>query len=271
MARYTEERGDFKIDACRYTAHGDNDHHDAAFPQRSIVPPVSGTARATARDSRCAVRNAQCGDADLGRGGVALRHCRRVSGGARGAPLRLVELVRPKYFETLGTPLLAGRDFAFADEGRPRVAIVSRSMAAYLADQVDASIVPERLIATLSGMFGALGAALAAIGLYGLLAYTVARRINEIGVRMALGATRRDVMRMVMKGALGLVGAGLVVGVPVALWSTHVASSMVGTLAPERAFHIALATLIMIVVAVLAAYVPARRAALVSPMDALHQ
>ena len=71
-----------------------------------------------------------------------------------------------------------------------------------LGDQVDASIVPERLIATLSGSFGALGALLAAIGLYGLLAYTVARRINEIGIRMALGATRSAVTRMVLGDAL---------------------------------------------------------------------
>jgi ABC-type antimicrobial peptide transport system permease subunit len=67
-----------------------------------------------------------------------------------------------------------------------------------LVDQVDASIVPERVIALLSGLFGALGSALAAIRLYGLLAYTVARRINEIGIRMALGATAGRVTRMVL-------------------------------------------------------------------------
>ena len=77
-------------------------------------------------------------------------------------------------------------------------------------------MIPERLIAMLSGFFGALGALLAAIGLYGLLAYTVARRTSEIGIRMALGATQRDVTRMVQKSALALVGAGLVLGVPLA-------------------------------------------------------
>ena len=82
-------------------------------------------------------------------------------------------------------------------------------------------------MATLSGLFGALGALLAAIGLYGLLAYTVARRTSEIGVRMALGATERDVTRMVLKSALGLVRAGLVAGVPVAIWSRRLAASLI--------------------------------------------
>src|SRR6202011_1662642 len=94
-------------------------------------------------------------------------------------------------------------------------------------DQVNASIVPERLIATLSGFFGGLGAFLAAIGLYGLLAYTVARRTNEIGIRMALGATERDVIRMVQTSALALVCAGLAVGAPLAFWSKRFAAHLV--------------------------------------------
>ena len=81
-----------------------------------------------------------------------------------------------------------------------------------LAGQVDSNIVPERLIATLSEFFGALGAVLAGIGLYGLLAYTVARRTNEIGIRMALGATAGSVSRLVLRDVLGMVCAGLVAG-----------------------------------------------------------
>jgi ABC-type antimicrobial peptide transport system permease subunit len=138
-----------------------------------------------------------------------------------------------------------------------------------LADQVDASIVPERLIAVLSGFFGGLGALLAAIGLYGLLAYTVARRTNEIGIRMALGATERDVTRMVLKGALGLVCAGLVVGAPIAVSSKRFAASVIENLPVDSAFSIAFAAAAMIGVALLAAYVPARRAARVDPMEAL--
>jgi putative ABC transport system permease protein len=138
-----------------------------------------------------------------------------------------------------------------------------------LADQVDASIVPERLMAKLSGAFGGLGALLAAIGLYGLLAYTVAHRTNEIGIRMALGATRRDVTRMVLKNALTLVSAGLVLGAPIAFWSQRFGANLVENLRGEAAFPIAVAAAAMIVVALLAAYVPARRAARVHPMEAL--
>jgi len=86
-----------------------------------------------------------------------------------------------------------------------------------MTEQIDAAIVPERLIGTLSTWFGRLGALLAAVGLYGLLAYTVARRTNEIGIRMALGADRGKMMRMVLVGALGMVVAGFVIGVPLAL------------------------------------------------------
>jgi ABC-type antimicrobial peptide transport system permease subunit len=81
--------------------------------------------------------------------------------------------------------------------------------------------VPERLMATLSGYFGAVGAALAGIGLYGLLAYSVARRTNEIGVRMALGATAGDVGRLVLGDALGMVGAGLAIGATMVWWDVY--------------------------------------------------
>jgi putative ABC transport system permease protein len=114
-----------------------------------------------------------------------------------------------------------------------------------------------------------MGALLAALGLYGLLAYTVARRRTEIGIRMALGATPRDVTRMVLKDALRLVCAGLVSGVPIAIWSQRVAASLIENLRVETAFPIAFAAVAMIAVSLLAAYLPARRAARVHPMEAL--
>ncbi|MGO9011818.1 MAG: FtsX-like permease family protein [Bryobacteraceae bacterium] len=138
-----------------------------------------------------------------------------------------------------------------------------------LAAQMDASIVPERLIATLSVVFGALGSLLAAIGVYGLLAYTVARRINEIGIRMALGATRGGVVRMVLGDALGMVCAGLAVGVPMALWGRRFAASVMEGLPLANLVPIALGAIAMVAAGLLAAYVPARRAARVDPMEAL--
>lgn len=138
-----------------------------------------------------------------------------------------------------------------------------------LTEQVDASIVPERLIATLAGFFGGVGVLLAAIGLYGLLAYTVARRTNEIGIRMALGASRRDVTRMVLRQALSLVCVGLIVGAPIAIWTRRIAASVLDGMSTGSLLPTAVAAAVTIGVALLAAYLPARRATRVEPLIAL--
>jgi predicted permease len=272
--------------------------------------------------------------------------------------------IAPGYFETYGTPLLAGRSFSAEDQGKPLVAIMNQAAARDLFgddnpigkyvtlrhitltkgeityeivgvvgdakyndiqqpapptiyrdsiqagfigsqlavrtsaapdavasmvreteaavlktvpvvrlmtmnQQIDASIVPERLVAMLSGSFGVLGALLAAIGLYGLLAYTVTRRRHEIGVRMALGATRSDVMRSVLRDAVWMVCAGLALGAPLAFWAKSVAASLIPNLPSAGAVPIVVAAAIMIAVGLIATYLPARRAIGVDPMVAL--
>ncbi len=136
-------------------------------------------------------------------------------------------------------------------------------------EQIDSSIVPQRLIAMLSAGFGALAALLAAIGLYGLLAYTVAGRTHEIGVRMALGAARTDVMRVVLRDALWMVCAGFAIGAPLAFWGKRVAASLIPDLPVASPLPIVVAAAIMIAVGLIAAYLPARRAMCVDPMVAL--
>jgi ABC-type antimicrobial peptide transport system permease subunit len=138
-----------------------------------------------------------------------------------------------------------------------------------LAEQVDAAVVPERLMATLGGFFGVVGALLAAIGLYGLLAYTVARRTKEIGIRMALGARRGDVMRMMLRSGLALVAAGFVVGAPVAFWGTRFAAKAIEDVSVGGVPPVATAVMALLVVAALAAFMPARRATRVEPVIAL--
>jgi predicted permease len=138
-----------------------------------------------------------------------------------------------------------------------------------MSEQIDSSIVPQRLIAMLSAGFGALGALLAAIGLYGLLAYTVARRTHEIGVRMALGAAGTDVMRTVLRDALWMVCAGFAIGAPLAFWGKRVAASLIPDLPVASPLPIVVAAATMIAVGLIAAYLPARRAMRVDPMVAL--
>jgi predicted permease len=278
-----------------------------------------------------------------------------------------IYFVTPRYFETLGIPLLAGRDFSPRDVGHLRVVIISNAVARHyfpgqnpigrnitvihdprplpfgddqpyeiigvagdvkpfelrdnpfptmyfdmlqvnhvfdqfqlrtsadpaaiaetarrlvhevlpdmpvkrlttLAAQVDSNIVPERLIATLSELFGGLGAVLAGMGIYGLLAFSVARRTNEIGVRMALGATAGDVRRLVLRDTMGLLCAGLVVGSFLVVWGRSLAASLIQDLKPESAGPLALAAGAIAAVALLASYVPVRRATRVDPMEAL--
>jgi len=138
-----------------------------------------------------------------------------------------------------------------------------------LADQVDASIVPERLIATLSGSFGGLGALLAVIGLYGLLAYTVARRVNEIGIRMALGAQAADVRRMVMMAGFRWLLTGLIIGAAASFALGRILQSRIWGINAADPLTLIVVAVILTVVGLIACYIPARRATKVDPMVAL--
>ena len=268
--------------------------------------------------------------------------------------------VAPQYFDTVRTPLVAGRDFANHDEDGPLVAIVNQRLARHyfgdtnpigrrftlergtdtyevvgvaadakyaslhepapatvylhafqglrgrvsqfairaeadletmapamrrvvaevsprlsvaklttLRAQVDASIVTERLIGKLSSILAAMGTVLVAIGLYGLLAFTVAARSREIGIRIVLGATRGDVIRMVLRGAALLVVIGVGVGIPMALWIRAAAARVIPDFHAGAAGAITAAAALVAMVALAAAWLPARSAARVHPPDAL--
>ncbi|MBV8206284.1 MAG: ABC transporter permease [Acidobacteria bacterium] len=138
-----------------------------------------------------------------------------------------------------------------------------------LAEQVANSLRQERLIAGLSSFFSALALLLASIGIYGVMAYSVARRTHEIGVRMALGARHGDVLRMVMGQALLMTAAGLVIGIPAALGASRMVRSMLFGVRTANPMLIALALVIIAVVAISASWIPALRASRIEPMAAL--
>lgn len=161
---------------------------------------------------------------------------------------------------------VTGEARRIAGEIAPSIPVTSITT---LTDQIEATIVTERLLATLSGFFAVLGALLAGIGIYGLLAYTVARRTNEIGIRMALGATRAGVVTMILQEALAIVGAGIAIGIPAALWGRTLAASLLADLTAASALPFLAGALAIIAVALLASYVPAQRAARVDPMESL--
>jgi putative ABC transport system permease protein len=269
--------------------------------------------------------------------------------------------IGPRFFETLGTPMVAGRDFGAQDsEGTARAVIVSEALAreffpngsvvghqiqvgdggataeivgvaktmkyetlrepphyivfepyrqslsdmgaAYLevrsetslgslasavqrqvadvapqvpfetftlADWVNQFLTKDRLTASLAGVFGLLAMLLAAVGLYGVMAYGVAQRTGEIGVRIALGAKKGNVLRLILQEAAVLVLVGLAVGLPLALTLGRLVASMLFNLNPSDPATILGAAAILACAALAAAYLPARRAAGVDPMVAL--
>lgn len=138
-----------------------------------------------------------------------------------------------------------------------------------LATQVAASLRQERLVATLSSGFGLLALLLSCLGLYGILSYTVARRTNEIGIRMALGADRRDVLWLVLRDALRLVLLGVALGIPAALAAARLVSSQLFGISAADPLTLGLAALVLLAVAAVAGYLPARRATRVDPLVAL--
>jgi hypothetical protein len=127
----------------------------------------------------------------------------------------------------------------------------------------------QNMIATLTTLFGLLGLVLAAIGLYGVMAYTVEQRTNEIGLRMALGAERKHVIAMVLRGALWQVGIGLSLGIPLAVLAGKLMKDQLFEVVPWDPAMLAAATVLLAMAALVASVVPVRRAAGVEPMVAL--
>ena len=140
-----------------------------------------------------------------------------------------------------------------------------------LGEVVDRSLGREKLLAKLAGFFGALALLLASIGLYGVIAYSVARRRNEIGIRMALGAAPGTVLRSVLGESLGLVALGLAVGIPATLACGRLVSSLLYGVDATDPLTIAGAAIVLLTVALAASFVPARRASLLDPCAALRE
>jgi ABC-type antimicrobial peptide transport system permease subunit len=140
-----------------------------------------------------------------------------------------------------------------------------------LSDQIGRALVQQKLVARLASFFGLLALLLACVGLYGVMSYGVARRTNEIGIRMALGARGQSVLWLVLREALVLVVIGLVVGVLASLAATRAAETLLYELKSNDPLTIAGATLLLAAVALLAGYLPARRASRVDPMIALRE
>ena len=219
----------------------------------------------------------------------------RVTVGRDKQQFEVIGVVKSSVYETLWKPApptifvpLAQRirddlPITLAVRGRGSLAQIASSLRATLqplapdsplkvrsfTEQVESSMLREHVMSTLAATFGVLGLMLAVVGLYGLLAYMVTRRTNEIGVRMALGATQDGMMWMVIRSALKLLGAGIAIGLPAALAASHTISSMLYGLTATDPWVIGVATSILALAGIVAGVPSAWRASRVDPMTAL--
>jgi predicted permease len=171
----------------------------------------------------------------------------------------MIDFNRPQQnVDTLLRHTLAGID--------PNLTIMDlRSLNAQVAGNFNQS----RLIARLTSLFGVLALILASVGLYGVMSYFVARRTGEIGIRMALGATRQSVISMVMRSAIFQILIGLALGIPAALLAGHLMASQLYGVVSYDPISLSAATFVLVLCAVVAGFIPARRAASIEPMQAL--
>jgi predicted permease len=198
-------------------------------------------------------------------------------GSLREPDTRLVYLPRLQALDQLGRLMLTvrsdGRPADFVKEIRNEVRATGPDILltdiVTLNEKIDQSLLQERLVATLSLFFGLLALLLAGTGLYGVMAYNVARRRREIGIRIALGAQRGNVIGMVLKESVPVVLIGVAIGLATAMTTTRFISSLLFGLAPNDPLTVTGAAILLIGAATLACYIPARRATKVDPLQAL--
>ena len=193
----------------------------------------------------------------------------------REQPLPYIYLPYDRQYRTRMTLVIraAGDPAAILPAVRAEVQRLNKSVPLYnvktLGEHLGVALARERMIATLVGLFGLLALLLAAVGIYGLMAHSVSQRVREIGIRMALGAQKRDILLLVLGHSLLLSAIGLVAGVVSTLVFTRLISSLLYEVSPTDSVSFVTAALTLTGVMLLASYIPARRAANVDPMVAL--
>jgi ABC-type antimicrobial peptide transport system permease subunit len=203
---------------------------------------------------------------------------------AKGSLTNLTESSRPMAYYSYAQQSEILNNFVVRFSGEPETIVpqvrqaikqVNRNLpideVLSLSEHVGRSLVRQKLVARLASFFGLLALLLACIGLYGVLSYAVARRTNEIGIRMALGAQSRNILWLVLREAWTLVLAGVALGLLASLAATQSVSPLLYGLKPNDPLTLSLATLMLLGVAALAVYLPARRASRVDPMMALRE